>query len=72
MSSHSSIKVVVTYHLRFLVTHLLVVTLLLVNNVVVQSALHMHIAPKRKCLGDTGEKKKSTKSKHFTGESLPT
>ena len=58
------------YNLMLLVTHLLVVTLLLVHNVVVQGALH--IAPERKCLGDTGEKKKSTKSEHFTGESLLT
>ena len=60
------------YNLMLLVTHLLVVTLLLVHNVVVQGALDIAPEVRRKCLGDAGEKKKSTKSKHFTGESLPT
>ena len=51
----------------FLVAHLLVVTLLLVHNVVVQSALDITHTMTRMCLGHTGEEKKSTKSKHFTG-----
>ena len=58
------------YNFMFLVAHLLVMTLLLVHNVVVEGALD--ITQGWKCLGSTGEKKKSTKSEHFTGENLPT
>merc|ERR1719320_115855 len=55
----------------FLVAHLRVMTLLLLHNVVVQGALD--ITQARKSLdNNTGEQKKSTKSKHFTGKSLPT
>ena len=58
------------YNFMFLVAHLLVMTLLLMHNVVVEGALD--ITQGWKCLGSTGEKKKSTKSEHFTGENLPT
>merc|ERR1719320_655770 len=54
----------------FLVAHLLVMTLLLLHNVVVEGALD--ITQARKSLDNTGGQKKSTRSKHFTGKTLPT
>merc|ERR1719320_1717421 len=58
------------YNFMFLVAHLLMMTLLLMHNVVVEGALD--ITQGWKCIGSTDEKKKSTKSEHFTGENLPT
>merc|ERR1719481_2136688 len=50
-------------NLVFSITHLFMMTLLLMHDIVVQGALNIQGA-RRKCLCCTGQKKKSTRSEH--------